>query len=273
MKNSWKLGILVVVACAAIVGYVLLPRGPALPVLPVPNGYDDLLKAAQSAVSDRHLPYGEASDEELKDLVGRNRAALTLARGGCARECRVTTDYKLTSSVYASQHMPVLAQIKKLALAFRAEGELAEREGKTNDAARIYLDGIRFGQEICRGGLLIDRMVGIACERMNLDPLLRLESDLDAAACHDVARALEQMEGRREPVQATWNEERIWALRVASMQERVGLQIMRLLRPNSVNAARDKSAANLAQIQAQERRLALELGTRADQLEHGKPAP
>jgi hypothetical protein len=63
----------------------------------VPNGYEDLLKAAQQAVSDRHLVYGEASDEELKDLVDRNRAALTLARSGCARECRVTTDYGLAS--------------------------------------------------------------------------------------------------------------------------------------------------------------------------------
>jgi hypothetical protein len=269
MKKHWKLGILGVLIGAIVVGYLLRPQRPTAPVLPVPNGYEDLLKAAQQAVSDRHLTYGEASDAELKDLVDRNRAALSLARAGCARECRVTTDYKLAASVYAAQHMPVLAQFKKLALAFRAEGELAEREGKTNDAARVFLDGVRFGQEVCRGGLLLDRMVGIATERINLDPLRGLVADLDAATCREAARALEQMEVKREPIEGTRNEERIWAARVGSLQERIGLQIVRIVRPKDYNAPWEKSASKLAEVQTQSRELTLQLAARTYELDKG----
>jgi hypothetical protein len=270
MKKHWKLGIFGALVGAIIVGYLLLPQRPAIPVLPVPNGYEDLRKAAQQAVSDRHLVYGEASDEELKDLVDRNRAALTLARSGGARECRVTTDYGLAASVYAAQHLPVLAQFKKLALAFRAEGELAEREGKTNDAVRIYLDGVRFAQELCRGGLLIDRMVGVATERINLDPLLSSVPNLDAVTCREAARALEQMEVRREPIRATWNEETLWASRVASLQERMGLQIVRIVRPKDFNAPWEKSASKLAEVQTQARALMLQLAVRACEVDHAK---
>jgi hypothetical protein len=96
--------------------------------------------------------------------------------------------------------LPVLARVKKLALAFRTEGELAEQEGKTNEAARVYLDGIRFGQEVCRGGLLIDRLVGIACEAITLAPWNTLVWDLDATTCRELAHGLELQEATREPI-------------------------------------------------------------------------
>jgi hypothetical protein len=149
-----------------VICILLIAARPTTPVMPVPNGYDDFLKAAQNAVSHEHMGYGEASDAELRDLVTENRSALELARLGCQRDCRVTTDYHRSIEAYMAAHMPVLGEFKKIGLAFRAEGELAEREGRTNDAARVYLDGIRFGQEVCRGGLVIDRLVGIACEAM-----------------------------------------------------------------------------------------------------------
>lgn len=270
MKKHWKLGILGVLAGGVIVGWFLLPNHPPIPALPTPNGYKDLLKAAQQAVSDRHLRYGDASDEELKDLVDRNRAALDLARAGCAKQCRVTTDYTLPGSVYAAQHLPVMAQFKKLALAFRAEGELAERERRNNDAARVYLDGVRLAQEMCRGGLLIDRMVGVATERTNLDPLENLVPSLDAATSRDTARTLEQMEVRRESIQDTWNEEKIWAAHVGSLQERIGLHLVRLIRPKDFNAPWETSAAKLAEVQTHARALMLQLAARAYEVDHGK---
>ena len=268
MKKNWKYGILALLVAGFAITYLVMPKGPARPVLPMPNGYEDLLKAAQPAVSDRHLAFGDASDDELKDLVNRNRVALNLARIGCARECRVTTDYGVAAEVYAAQHLPVLAQFKKLALAFRAEGELAEREGRTKDAARIYLDGIRFAQEMCRGGLLIDRLVGIATERINLDPLRRLE--LDAATCREAARALEQMEFRREPIEATWTEEKFWTSRVGSLRERIGFQLVRIVRPKVIEAPRQVSASKLAEVQTHTRQVMLQLAARAYEVEHGK---
>lgn len=265
-----KLAILGVLVCAIIAGYLLRSQRPVGPVLPVPNGYDDLLKAAQLAVSDRHLGYGEASDEELKDLVNRNREALDLARAGCAHECGVTTDYKLSLAAYSAQHLPVLGQIKKLALAFRAEGELAERVGRTNDAARVYVDGIRFGQEVCRGGLLIDRLVGIACEGITLAPLIALVQDLDGRTCKELARLLEQMDASREPMQVTWDQEQTWALRAGSIVERIRNRIGLLVSGRMLQNVRQKSGLKVGQIQLQERDLLLRLAAQAYRLEHGK---
>lgn len=270
MKKLWKFGILGLLVAGFAVAYLVMPKGKVGPVLPAPNGYDDFVRAAPQAVSHRHLTFGEASDEELKELVDENREALALARAGSERECRVAMDYNLGLAEYSSQHMPVLAQFKKLALAFRAEGELAEREGRTNDAARIYVDGIRFGQQVCRGGLLIDRLVGVACEGINLEPLTNLARDLDSRTCRELASLLERMDATREPVEATWKEERFWASHSGSALEQIRNRIMLLMSWGSLQASRQKAEAKFARIQLQERDLMLQLAARAYQLDHGK---
>ncbi len=270
MKKHWKYGVLGLAVAGLVVAYMVLQNRPLNPKLPVPNGYDDLLKAAQQAVSHTHLTYGEASDAELRELVNENRPALTLARLGCTRQCAVATDHKLSLTAYSAQHMPVLAQVKKLALAFRAEGELAEREGKTNDAARVYVDGIRFGQEVCRGGLLIDRLVGIACEGINLSPLNTLVPDLDAQTCKELARLLEKMDTTREPTQVTWDQERNWALSSGGILERIKNRMILLVAYRNLQTIRQNAESRFAQIQFQERDLMLRLAARAYQWEHGK---
>lgn len=270
MKKQWRFGVFGLLLVGLVVVYLTFPDRTSEPALPVPNGYDDLLNAAQQAVSDRHLAYGEAGTEELKDLVDRNRPALTLARLGCTRPCVVAIDHRLSPAAFAAQHMPILGQVKKLALAFRAEGELAELEGKTNVAARVYLDGIRFGQEVCRGGLLIDRLVGIACEGINLGPLNTLVPDLDIRTCKELAHLLEQMDGNREPLQATWDRERTWALRAGGIFERIKNRAIHLASRKHLETVRQKTAPKFAQIQFQERDLMLRLAAQAHQLEHGK---
>jgi hypothetical protein len=57
-----------------------------------------------------------------------------------------------------------MAQMKMLAQFLANNGRLAELEGRTDDALRNYVDGISFGNEISRGGFMIHRLVGVACE-------------------------------------------------------------------------------------------------------------
>jgi hypothetical protein len=155
-------------------------------------------------------------------------------------------------------------------LAFRAEGELAERVGRTNDAARVYVDGIRFGQEVCRGGLVIDRLVGIACEWMNLDPLKTLGSALDAQTCKELAQRLERMDANREPLEATWDQERTWALRSGGIIERIKNRALLLASRRHLQAVQQKTGPRFAQIQLQERDLMLHLAAQGYKSDHGK---
>jgi hypothetical protein len=266
MKNYWKYAGVGFLIAGAVFAFLLMPGSrPPKPILPVPNGYDDFLNAAQQAVSLEHRNYGDGTDEELRNLVNLNQPALAQARAGFKHQTRVTTDYSLSPDLYAAQHMPVLANLKKLALAFRAEGELAAREGRTSDAAQVYLDLIRFGQEICRGGLLIDRLVGIACERMSLDQLQALAPELQAAACKNAARTLENMDGSRDSLETVLAEEQRWALATTDWRGRIFI----MLRPKALKAARDNAVHKVAEVQLRERELTLDLAVRAYRFDHG----
>lgn len=268
-------------AAAVLVGVAVLallwpgskPR--PVPVLPNPNGYDDFLQAASLAVSHRHLRFGEATDEELQELLLDNEAALLLVRRGCTRPSRVTVNYQLSAAAYTAQHMPVLAQFKKIALAFRAEGELAERKGNTNAAARAYLDGLRFGQELCRGGLIIDRMVGTACEGIVLEQLSSLVPDLDGQTALDLAQSLREMIAAREPIQATWDTERRWAMQVGSLRERITSRIAHIVQRKSLETVRQKTESKINEMQAREQDLLQQLLERARAAGQGdaRPAP
>jgi hypothetical protein len=254
-----------------VICFLVFPKRAARPALPVPNGYEDFLKAAQNAVSHEHRAYGEGNDTEIRNLVTENHVALDLARLGCQRDCRVTTDYRRDYAAYATQHLPVLAQFKKVALAFRAEGELAEREGRTNDAARFYLDGIRFGQESCRGGLLIDRLVGVACEAISYEGLSRMAPDLGARTCRDTAQVIESLEAKREPWASTLLEERSYFRAVSKVPERLAGLAQQLFRwCKSLQTPAKDPRQHLERVQRSERRLILQLAARAHELEHGK---
>ena len=85
--------------------------------------------------------FGKMSQAELVSAVSTNEEALKLVRAGLSHECRVPDDY---SAEYVDKLLTDLSSMKKLALLFGAEGRLAELEGRTNDAIKIYLDGRSF---------------------------------------------------------------------------------------------------------------------------------
>src|SRR5260370_176591 len=80
---------------------------------------------------------------------------------GLSRECLVPDDY---SPDYIARVSDAPARCEQLTFALCAEGKLAELEGRTNDAAKIYAEGVRLGQKSSHGGIMLCKMVGIACE-------------------------------------------------------------------------------------------------------------
>ncbi|MGH7972439.1 MAG: hypothetical protein ACREIC_27315, partial [Limisphaerales bacterium] len=144
------------VALALVAVLVMaLRQPPTTPsAFPNPNGYDDFVKAAwllPSAISDfRALP-----PPELRALLATNSISFNLVRTGLACQCRVPV-------VFAADmpHGTNLAVLKRLGFALVAEGHVAELDRDPATAAEDYLAAVRLGQELSRGGLIIDSLVG-----------------------------------------------------------------------------------------------------------------
>ncbi len=196
-------------------GLVVFWPAPPPPPLPNPNGYDDFLAAEKLVVRDTLNLY-DVKDAELRNAVEQNRAALQAVRQGLTKQCRMP----LTNDTqYLSQGTQNLIELRKLAYQFIGEGKLAEIEGRRADAVQSYLDAIRFGQEIGRGGLMTVKSGGIGCETLGLRPLLRLVPQLTPEESRRLSRALEEIDGKREPSEAVLKREKAFTRRMGSFLE------------------------------------------------------
>ena len=199
------LGVLAALLAAATTVLLFIFRTPPLPPLPSPNGYDDLLKAGQAVVGKLNdapdLPH-----EELRTLVATNAEALRLLRVGLARPCAVPTDAHIAN--FATTVTTDLMDLKRLAKLLSAEGRLAEIENRPADAVRSYVDSIRLGRAMSRGGLMIDRLVGIACEAVGSIPLVKLLPKLTCDQMRRLAAELEQIDHNTVPWQELLQNER-----------------------------------------------------------------
>ena len=90
---------------------------------------------------------------QVREIVQRNQPALARLRAGFRKQ------YRCPPLVLAAQTLPELADYRELARVLVTEGKLAEREGRYHDAIRSYLDCLRLGVDVPRGGTLIHGLV------------------------------------------------------------------------------------------------------------------
>jgi hypothetical protein len=177
---------------------ITLSGPPTRSPLPNPNGYNDFLKAAAVLTGD----VGNASTlahDDLRALVSTNAESLRLLRLGLTRGCSAPTDSAMRN---VPGMMSDLASFKSLARLLEEEGRLAEMENRYGDAAHSYLDTIRLGNAISRGGFIINRLVGIACEAIGLGPLAKLVPKLKPDEARSLITALERIDAGH----VTWAE-------------------------------------------------------------------
>jgi len=93
---------------------------------------------------------------------------------------------------------------KQIAQLLAAEGRLAELEGRPEDAARSYLAAMRLGNEISRGGFVINRLVGIACSAIGSVPLAKLAPQLGCEQLRPIIAELHRL----DQTSVIWNEVR-----------------------------------------------------------------
>ena len=234
--------------------------------MPRPNGYDDFVRAGKLVVlsSSDYTNLNTMARDPLAALVTSNHDALAAVRVGLTHDSLVPDDY---STNYTTDHLPDFATFKQLSQVFRAEGRLAELDGRTNDAAKIYLDGVRFGQDSSRGGVMLSRLVGIACETIAFNSLRPLNDQLDATNSRAVARELEKIDADEDPVEQTLQQEARWARKVGGMSG----QIEMLIDHKSVQQTRDRFTAKEQNHLRLIRQTTLSFAARAYNLDKGKP--
>lgn len=264
-----KLAIRIPIAVILIlIGWLLfdaLRPTPPQPPLPNPNGYDDFVKAGQMLHFDSSVDFRDLNQEELHNLVFTNADALKLMRLGLNRECRVPISFSLTN--YDNHALTDLPLIKLLALSLAAEGKLAEMENRQADATKSYLDCIRLGRESVRGGVILDKLVGIACEAIGANAVQRLTDHLSSKECRDTIQQLEKLEANSESAEEILKNEKNWVRRTFGWRERMWT---RFVAGKSDRRNEQLAVGKIKKRERATRILMLDLAARAYELENGE---
>jgi hypothetical protein len=261
--------LLVLVAVAAVALMALLvvttARPTARPPLPNPNGYDDFVKASEG-VTENISDFPTFDRPSLDALVSTNAEALRLVRLGLTLQCVMPLDAAVTN-VDVMVHQ--LMGMKRLAHLLAAEGRLRELENRPADAARSYVEAIRLGNEMSRGGFLITRLVGIACASIGGHALAQVVPKLNREQARTVLMELEKVDAGR----VTWSEVQRNERYFAHHQPGTGFNpILRVVGWWQLRHPLQKAETKHRIIMAHERLLAGELALSCYQSEQGRVA-
>lgn len=257
--------IVVIVALGALV--IATPKIEPEPPLPNPNGYDDFLKATTLLSvnpPDWQSMSGEEQHEALKKLIATNQVAIDQVRIGLTKECRVVP-YELNAT--NSIHLTDLGKTKAVAQTFLAASKLALIEGRTNEAAILAIDCIRYGNETTRGGVLIDGLVGFAIKSIGLASLKSATDGMDLENSRKALSALDEIANRSESSNDIMKRERQWARRGKFGPAGI---ISQLVQPFLNRKALEKSRQRFIKIETDIQRMQIQVAAHAYELEHGQ---
>ncbi len=243
---------------------------PGIPS-PAPNGFRDITETGF------HLQFSEilgrmaspCSTEELAAEIAGHAWAYERLRLGLSRSIQVrdwTKKGKTTEVSYLWRAGTELDDAMSAAHALIREAELAQRQNRFSDAARIAVEDIFLGQAITRKGLLADYNCGLEIEDMGNQLLHQVVPHLDAYLCQELVATLIEVDQEREPLVDVSRRDRIW-------HENTGewfLQLVSML-DAIVWDGEEWRPPGLLEKEAITRMLILELALHAYQLEHGCP--
>lgn len=246
-------------------GFLIFMASEPLPPLgpvPVPNAYEDLVKASKMLNGDT-LDFEKTDLKKLRELVSTNAAALAFARIALTNQCAVPAQF---TTAYMTNHTQDLLAFRELARALECEGKLAEKENRFGDAAKSYLDSFTLGNQISHGGVLVDEMIGIAIWGLGGAELQGVVTNLDATACRNAAATLETITANRQTWAATMQQEEAWSRRTFGWRQEWMKWLNYSTRQKNLRRAMDM----LHDREQQEGRLLVDLAARAYKLEKGK---
>lgn len=231
-----------------------------LPPLPNPNGYDDFVRAGQMLKNTATTnDYRNWSHDELAAFVATNAEAFALAQTGLTREC-MAPDMFTTNVVFSG-----LARSKAITLAVTAEGWLAKSENRTNDSVQFFMDATTLGTKQSRGGVIITKLVGIACESIGREALRSWIDKLDAQKCREVSLFLAKLDASDEPAEITLANEKNWVRTHYSLMDR----FKALVTYKQQRDVQNKAKAKFQQNTFRRRQTIIDFAERAYELEQG----
>jgi hypothetical protein len=223
-SRPWLLGCLGVglglpLLCAAILFIVFRVNNqpPQIhvptPTMPVPNAFDDFVRAGQLAKAMKHpSPASMPLPAAQRDTLANYEACANEAPP-ILRILRVALKKPYLYPPVRSFNAPTSQRhsaLRELARTVFGAGEYYARVNQPGRAADIFLDGMEMGSIIPRGGSLLSDMVGISVETICTQSFEPLISKMSRAELEYVALRMEAIAGKR----ASWSEvvmETAWA--------------------------------------------------------------
>jgi hypothetical protein len=261
-------------ALAALIVLMLLPPSYAvyklltpLPIptttLPTPNGYADLIQAAQPLANVVIPTEADSSEKTLRPFVLQYRGQLEKAHAALQQSCQGSLRYEWSDWETSVAHGPVFRQ---LARAFDAEAVLAHREGRNDEASRIAFDQFRLSDAVSRGRLITGMLVGSAIEGIGACRIATIRDSLSADQCRELIDALQEIEAEREPLEEVIARDMAWEDHAYPWQGRLMVLASRMAGSSIPNLEFADS-----QYQARRQLLLGELALHIYTLEHGEP--
>ena len=103
---------------------------------------------------------------------------------------------------------PYYARFRSMARLLALEAEVRGANGDWNGAMQSSLDSIEMGVKMAKGGPLIGRLVGIACEAIGRQQAWKCVEHLDAAQTLAAMRRLDAIRAQHTPMADTMREEK-----------------------------------------------------------------
>jgi hypothetical protein len=267
VNRKWikiTVALLVVALLAGLAVVMLRPKENLFPPLPNPNGYDDIVFAAQGLPASP-ANYWELPANQLRPFVEQCQPSFEQLRVGLARDCRVPLPR--SDEELVAVHLPRLSSFHAMAKALSAAHRFNTLEDRTSDASQTAEDSVMLGLKSARGGLLIDALIALSREVAGVEWLQALLDRLDAAQCKRIIARTEQLDATRETPESIINRDKRWSRSAGDLPS----QISTWFESGMTKEVRRRFIRRHHEATLLTRRLLLSLAARAYELERGKP--
>ena len=235
----------------------------SLPPVPAPNGYEQVLALARQLETSSITP-AEMKPQQLAALDEKNRLLVEKIHQALALDSRVPLR---AEPDWMTRHVMELVDLRGLSMIFALRAEGFRQMGDARSALACDLDVLRLANTLERGGLIIDGVNAMAMQETAREDLRADLPHLDAASCQQAARALEELEVRKDTPGLIVEREDLWAAKSDGLLEKIGRVIIRDL----VATQQQSFARNYLHASLNDRELLLRLAVRASELETGTP--
>jgi hypothetical protein len=189
------------------------------PKLPNPNAWDFYVKAG-AAIVPANPPVDPAYDSQVvprsqwnkryptarkRSWIRANTRAMSVLRQGFKYSCLVPPQ-----RAEDQMHLGANTKFRELARMLAMESRIRQTDNDWPGAAHSALDIIHLGQDISRGGVLIDYLVGCSINAIGRAELWQVLPHLNALEAKSAAYRLEKLYNSRVPFADVLREEKYW---------------------------------------------------------------